>query len=223
MRSSIRATARKRCCCSSRARWQSRAFARRLLDWESLAWPMLALFVLVPAGTASMLADPPMAGLEWLSWIAFFAAGVVGLRALREPASPGLAIAHVAWLATLAIVLGLELHARAVAAGLGHTRGRRWRGSCRLPPSTLLAWRRPSIGAWPLVDEWPHHATAFLAPSGVVLLLWWTLSLLHDGDPSPLAVSCRCSNPLELMQVAVLAMLFRALAQPRPTTAAASC
>jgi len=183
------------------------AFARRMLDWEALAWPMLAMFVLVPIGTASMLADPPMAWLEWMSWIAFFTAGIVGLRALREPASPGLAIAHVAWLATLAIVLALELHARAVAAGLGHTSWSAVAWVVPLATITLLAWRRPALGAWPLAEEWPNHSLAFFAPSSIVLLLWWTLSLLHDGDPSPLPF-VPLLNPLELIQVMVLAMLF---------------
>ncbi|HET7845203.1 MAG TPA: DUF2339 domain-containing protein [Xanthomonadales bacterium] len=182
-------------------------FARRLLAWEELAFPMIVLFAIVPLGTATMIGDPPMHALEWVAWGSFFVAGAIGLRALREPASAGLALSHIAWLATIAIVLGLELHARTVDAGLGYTAWSRASWIVPLAVITLLAWRRPAIGAWPVAAEWPAHSLGFFVPSSMALVAWWAISLLHDGDATPLAY-VPLLNPLEIAQVGVLALLF---------------
>ena len=184
------------------------ALARRQLDWDELSWPMLTLFVLLPLGTLSMFDDPPMDAMHVSAWLAVVAGGAYALRSLASPVvARGVSLAHIAWLVTLVVVAGIDLHSRTVAAGLAHTA---WSAVSWIVPlflAYLLAWRAPAIGAFPLADEWPRYSLRWFVPASMALVAWWLLSLLHDGDVAPLPY-LPLVNPLELAQLAVLALLF---------------
>ncbi|HVF33888.1 MAG TPA: DUF2339 domain-containing protein [Candidatus Saccharimonadia bacterium] len=184
------------------------AVLRRALGWQMLGWPIAAAVLLgIPLALATHarlgrpLAHP--AGFGWLAW---FAAGAFGAYVLRGESFRRAAATHIALLATLALVAGLEL--RALALSLEPPLGEGWTlAAFGLPLALLLSatWRTRAA-RWPLADGFERHAKAWYALAGTALAGLWTLSLWSDGDTAPL-VFVPLLNPLELAQLAVLALL----------------
>jgi uncharacterized membrane protein len=178
------------------------------LPWPRLAWPMqlallcgllLALFTAFDGGA-------PLRGSATLTWPAFLVAGVLALAVMRTPLARGISIGHVIWLSTVACVAGLELQQHVADATVP---GASWRAvAVMLPLAVLLwaSWRRPGLAALPLADHFPTYRRRWFAPASTALLLWWTLSLWHPGDATPLPY-LPVLNPLELAQLGVLLLL----------------
>jgi uncharacterized membrane protein len=185
------------------------AWLRRRLPWPRLAWPLLLAFAaaLTIAVVLVTLDDAPLREWRAIAWAAWLAAALGALASLRHPLARGVSLAHVALLATLALLLGVELHhglAAVTAAGTGWTRL-----GLVLPLALLTwaSWRRPRLATFPLQDVFARYRLRWFAPASIALLLWWQLSLWHAGDAWPLPY-LPLLNPLELAQFGVLALLL---------------
>jgi uncharacterized membrane protein len=181
---------------------------RVMLPWPRLAWPLHAALLaglLLAIAVAFDDGVPLTASAAW-TWPLYLVAGLAALAAMRTPLARGVSIAHVLWLATLACVAGLELQHH-VAAWTAPAAS--WRAVAVMLPLALLlwaGWRRPALAGWPLAALFPRYRLRWFAPASTALLLWWTLSLWHPGDATPLPY-LPLLNPLELAQLGVLLLL----------------
>ena len=192
--------------------------ARPLLRWPRLGWVVLYVaLLLVPFALAS--GDGlEQSALRWPAaayWLALLLAVLFGLSRLRAPLQRGLSLGHVAWLWSVAIVLGLGLAQESWREqGLGEG----WQLAALVLPLLLLllaTWRRPGLATWPLSAEFPHYRWRWWGPALGVLAIGWALSQASAGGAAPLPW-VPLLNPLELLQLAGLLLALRlALAQPR--------
>ncbi|HET9483561.1 MAG TPA: DUF2339 domain-containing protein, partial [Xanthomonadales bacterium] len=186
------------------------AALRRTLDWSKLAWPIAAVAlagVPVAAGLQDALGRPFGDGAPW-AWLAWLVALVLGLVALRVAPGRRLAAAHVGVLATVALVAGLE--ARALALSMQPPLGEGWYVTAFGVPLALLLFAtwRSTAARWPLAAPFPGYARTWYGLAAAALSLLWLLSLWSDGNAAPLPF-VPLLNPLELAQVATLALLAR--------------
>jgi uncharacterized membrane protein len=178
------------------------------LPWPRLAWPMqLALFCgLLLALYTAYDGGAALRGGAAFTWPLFLAAGALALAAMRAPLARGISVGHVLWLATIACIAGLELQQLVADATVA---GTSWRAvAVMLPLAVLLwaSWRLPELAARPLADHFAVYRRRWFAPASTALLVWWTLSLWHPGDATPLPY-LPVVNPLELAQLALLLLL----------------
>lgn len=182
---------------------------RRWLHWPRPGWNVLLALLLSLPLAAWTDAHTPSA-LHWPllgCWLAWLVAAWLGLASLRQPRQRGLAVAHLAFLATLALAAGLALDEAAGRAGLG----RDWRylaGFLPLLGLVFATWHWPRVGAFSLASEFPGHARVWFVLAGLVFALAWFESLWLPGDGAPLAY-LPLINPLELAQLAGLVLAIR--------------
>ena len=180
------------------------AALRQALRWPRFGWmvPAAALaglpLVAITLWDFSSALRAPIAG--W--WVVWFMAMAFGLWCLREPRQRGLSVAHVAVLATAALLYGASLHFEAAVLQLDDG----WRFVAAIAPLVLLlalTWRLPQIGAQPLAEEFPHYRLRWFVPAGVALAVAWVAALAERGGSAPLPF-VPLINPVELFQLAVL-------------------
>ena len=190
---------------------------RRWLRWPRLGWNvLLALLCSLPLALASQpearsALEWPLAGF-WLAWVG---AALAALAWLREPVQRGLGVAHVLFLATLALAYGFALQQLTQDAGLGAD----WVFMATLLPLVVLlglTWRWPAAGAFPLAREFADYANVWFVLAGIVLALAWFQSLFLSGDSAPLAFM-PLLNPAELPQLVGLLVLAYGMGHQRAT------
>lgn len=182
---------------------------------RALAWTAtLALAAALPLALAQADAHAyPLAGIGLLAWGVFALAGWRMLIALREDAATIAALAHAAWLLAWPLAVGLSLQHGASQLMLGDG----WRfAAAALPGLVVMAglqWRPRWIAA-PLADRFEAWRGSLQLLFAALLALGWIGALWQAGDSSPLPWLALL-NPLDLLQVMVLAVLAAWLATAR--------
>ena len=190
------------------------ALLRSVLRWPRLGWNVIAglamgFLLAAPIQESGKALEAPYA----LAWLAWFAVGVFALWRLREPVQRGISAAHIALLATVALLYGLALndaastHAfvDASAGGVG-VPGRDWIFFALFLPLIVLViftTKLPKLGTFPLADLFPRYSLRWHVPAAFALGLGWLASLTLSGDVAPLPF-VPLLNPAELAQIAGL-------------------
>ncbi|MBD8527719.1 DUF2339 domain-containing protein [Pseudomarimonas arenosa] len=203
--------------------WGVGVWASRQLRWPDIGLlsVMCAVFGLLWA-LSGVDRGPLSAPLLWL-WPMFLITTLVTLRWLLLPGTPWLAVAHLSLLGSLALVLGSDVFARLEQVdGLSHD----WAVIIGWLPTVALLWGaafKPTVVGQPVAERFEQYRLAGLALAGAALGLFWLTSLGQAGDASPLPF-VPLINPLELMQLGLLALAFLVLRQQglplRPVLAA---
>jgi uncharacterized membrane protein len=184
------------------------ALLRGLLGWARLGWAaVFALLASVPLALLSnaISADGPLAIPEGPVWLAWLVAALFALRRLGWPQQSGLAWGHIAFLATLAIVLGGQGW-----ASTSQSLDSGWSDAAAVLPLLVLAWagwRMPELAGWPLGELFPDYANRWLALALPALGVLWLLGQAAAGNAEPLPF-VPLFNPLELVQLLILLLLW---------------
>ncbi|MGO1071925.1 DUF2339 domain-containing protein [Lysobacter sp. CA199] len=189
-------------------------------DWKALSLTAMVGFA-VALPLAVLQADAhryPFAHWGWVAWALYAGLGWRSLANLRERAGPELALAHLAWLWSWALVLGVTLfrllrlskHDGIAAFGSG------WSTAALLLPvlamAALTLWR-PSIVGRPLQQRFAQWSAVAMTSFMVVLVGVLALSLFTPANPHPL-MWIPLLNPMSLLQWATLLLLGFWLASP---------
>ena len=186
------------------------AVLRGVLRWPRLGWNVVGIAVLgLPLAIASQVdAESALRMPALLPWLVWFGVLLFGLWRLREPEQRGISLAHVATLASAALLYGMGL---ADVASRQVELGNAWLFLAAIAPLLLLfvaTWRLPVVGALPLADRFPRYAMRWFVPAGIALGFAWIVSLGHSGDSQPLPY-IPLLNPIELFQLAFLLVAGR--------------
>jgi hypothetical protein len=162
----------------------------------------------------------PFTGWGLAAFAAYAIAGLFALPALGERDDSTPAIAHIGWLWTWTCVVAVGLHRLAD----DHALGDGWRGALATLP-LLAAWAlallRPRWIAPPLQGRFATWRGALLLGHVVVATCVFCALLPHEGASAPLPW-LPLLNPVELVQLGLLACLARWLADhDAPTELAA--
>jgi uncharacterized membrane protein len=189
------------------------AVLRAPLRWPRLdgvlAVGALGALLLVPFAQAEF--GQPLDRATLAGWSALALALVFALWRTRAEPGRALALAHLAFLWTLAAAIGLqvvEATERGIADGAQLADG--WRFLARVAPlalMTLVVWRRPAIATWPRAHAFAGYRWGWYAPAMLILATAWLAGLLSPGDSAPL-VYVPLLNPLELALLGTGALLF---------------
>jgi hypothetical protein len=185
------------------------AWVRRRWDWSRIG----GLAIAVQAGALVMalvgLQEEMFAGIRLAAWPVWAAVTALTLHWLAQPWQRGLSWGHVLVLTIVSAAAGIEfgqgvdslLQREGIWAGL----------AALLPLSLLFAFALPprTTSGWPLHARFPEYRWRWLLPAGAALAIAWLLSLWSRGVAAPLPF-IPLLNPLELAQLAVLALLLRA-------------
>jgi uncharacterized membrane protein len=150
--------------------------------------------------------DAPLAAPTLGAWAVFALGVLAGLFSARRKRDAGQAVAHLAWLWTIAFAATLQ--APAFAQGQSLAQG--WRFMALVAPLALLTlglWRRPQWLAWPRADSVDDYQAGWFIPAILLLAGAFVVGLFLHGDAAPLAYF-PVLNPLELALVAVGALVF---------------
>src|SRR4249919_613367 len=184
------------------------ALLRGKLSWPRLNW-MIALGSLL--GLVSVFAadddyGSPLAPTTLLAWLAYALAVLWALWSAAGARARSLALAHLAWLWTLALAASMQMkdivEANALAQG--------WEFLAVIAPVALMTlglWRRPALLAWPRAEAFASYRLGWF---GLALpLIGWAfvVGLFLDGNSSPLAY-LPLLNPLELALLALAALAY---------------
>ncbi|WND81705.1 DUF2339 domain-containing protein [Lysobacter capsici] len=160
----------------------------------------------------------PFAALGWLAWALYAAFGGRCLLNLRERAGGELAVAHLGWLWSWALVLGLSLFRllrMSVDDGVANF-GSGWTASALLLPILIMAaltlWR-PNLIAQPLTARFAQWRSVAMALFVAALVAVIALALTTPANPHPL-MWLPVINPLSLLQLATLVVVGAWLASP---------
>jgi uncharacterized membrane protein len=182
-----------------------------------LRWPRLdgaiaacALGGLLLVPCAQVEFGQPLDRATLAGWSALAPALVFALWRTRAEPGRALALAHLAFLWTLAAAIGLQVvegTERSIAGDARLADG--WRFLARVAPlalMTLVVWRRPAIATWPRAQAFKGYRWGWYAPALLVLATAWLAGLLSPGDSAPL-VYVPLLNPLELALLGTGALL----------------
>lgn len=199
--------------------WLTAEVQRRVEEFPAFGGTAaLALLIGLPfAMVQSATHEHPFAHGGALAWLLFAVAGWRTLACLRETGLPVRLAAHGGWWWSwvAAIALGaFHLVYRDSYAGAAYVPGMGdgWRIVALGLPVLLFAAAlrlRPSLLARPLAQGFDDYRRVLMASAAVVLAFGWLLSLLFPGDSDPLPW-VTVLNPLELFQLAALALLAQA-------------
>lgn len=160
----------------------------------------------------------PFAALGWLAWALYAVFGGRSLLNLRERAGGELAVAHLGWLWSWALVLGLSLFRllrMSVDDGVANF-GSGWTASALLLPILIMAaltlWR-PNLIAQPLAARFGQWRSVAMTLFVAALVAVIALALLTPANPHPL-MWLPVLNPLSLLQLATLVVVGAWLASP---------
>ena len=197
-------------------------WAWRRFQWPPYQWPVLLGFALGPvlALLTQALNGATLEANGWLAWLFWLAGAWSVLALVREPRMRGLAFAHVFYLATLALVLGLEGE---YLARVTFALGDGWRVTLAVVPLlalTLGTFRVPALAAAPLAAEFEGYRRGWFVLALMALMAWWLVSLANDGGAYPLGY-LPLLNPVELCEIGalllVLALVRAGIVAPEPT------
>ncbi len=155
----------------------------------------------------------PFAGHGAWAWAVFAALGVRSLICLRAGSGRVAGLAQLAWWLLWPTVVSLL----AWHVGARFTLAEGWVGMLLALPWLLLAVLSMYRWAWlsrPLGAAFDRYRTALQLAVFAVLGLWWLTSLSTAGSAAPLPWIV-VLNPLELAEIAVLALLAMRLRQNR--------
>lgn len=155
----------------------------------------------------------PFAGHGAWAWAVFAALGVRSLICLRAGSGRVAGLAQLAWWLLWPTVVSLL----AWHVGARFTLAEGWVGMLLALPWLLLAVLSMYRWAWlsrPLGAAFDRYRTALQLAVFAVLGLWWLTSLSSAGSAAPLPWIV-VFNPLELAEIAVLALLAMRLRQNR--------
>ncbi|MEG1679437.1 MAG: DUF2339 domain-containing protein, partial [Stenotrophomonas sp.] len=153
----------------------------------------------------------PFAGYGAIAWAVFAALGVRSLLCLRAGSGTVAGLAQLAWWLLWPTVLSLL----AWHIGDRFNLAEGWVGMLLALPWLLLAVLSMYRWAWlsqPLGKAFDRYRTALQLAVFAVLGLWWLTSLASAGSAAPLPWIV-VFNPLELAEIAVLALLAMRLRQ----------
>jgi uncharacterized membrane protein len=181
----------------------------RRLDWRDCRFPAAASFGVAPFFIAltTDLHDGPLENWSALAWAFWLAAA---LRSLADLAGAEIAMTrllHVAFLWTVALVLGTE---GGVLVERHFGLASIWVALAGFGPIALLFWlvmRRLAPARWPLGVEAEVHRHVLLGSLAFVMGSAALLGLVNEGDPAPLSY-VPVLNPLELAQLGYLLLLL---------------
>jgi uncharacterized membrane protein len=183
-------------------RWPARA----------LAWTVVAaLAAALPLAIAQdMVHAHPFGGYGLAAWLLVALAGWRSLRCLRDQPGGALAFAHSAWLWSWPLAVGLFLDEIAERSGLGSG----WRlaafGLPWLIVAALVQWREHLV-ATPTAERFAQWRNPLQASFVLALAIAAVFALMAPGDSTPLPW-LPVLNPLDLAQLAVLALVLKWLA-----------
>jgi uncharacterized membrane protein len=190
------------------------ALAYRWMRQNALAWTAaLALAAGIALTFVFAAANVrPFAGWALVAFAAYAVVGALILRELRNAPTTVLRVAHPGWIWTWTFAIALALYRFARDAELADG----WADAVTLLP-LLAAWmltllRREWI-APPLVARFDSYRNLIMGSQALLGVTAFTLLLLHDGDTAPLPF-VPLLNPIELVQLAILACTFRWLTDP---------
>jgi uncharacterized membrane protein len=190
------------------------AAAWRWMQRGALAWTAavaLALGVVFVFAFADLGARP-FAGWGLAAFAAYAVIGFLTLMELRAASDAPLRIAHLGWLWTWTLAVGLAL--RQIAGDFALAEG--WRDALPLLPligAWLLALRKPALIAPPLAARFDAYRSYVTASQAFVAIVAFALLLLNAGTTMPLPY-VPILNPIELVQLAILLCAARWLADP---------
>lgn len=188
--------------------------AWRWMQHTALAWTAalaVALGIVLVFAFADAGARPFM-GWGLAAFAAYAVIGFLTLIELRTALELPLRIAHLGWLWTWTLALGLAL--RQIAGDYALAPG--WREAMTLLPligAWLLALSKPALIAPPLAARFAAYLSYLTASQAFVAALAFALLLLHAGETTPLAY-VPILNPTELVQIAILLCTAHWLADP---------
>jgi uncharacterized membrane protein len=191
--------------------WIAAEFHRRA-PARALAWTVVAaLATALPlAIVQTMEHRHPFFDLGVVAWALYALAGWRSLRCLREDAETATAFAHSAWLWAWPLAVGLFLHYLANDARLGEG----WHLAAFALPwlvvTALVQWW-PRLVSTPLAEHFEHWRGPLQASFVVSLVIAAAGALFVAGDSQPLPW-VPVLNPLDLTQLAVLALVLKWLA-----------
>lgn len=219
--------------------WIAAELRRRFDDMSALGGiAAMALLLGVPFAMAQSADHAyPFRELGAVAWALYAVLGWRALTCLRGTVTGVRLVAHGGWFWSWVTTLALAAFhlvyrsgrnttdfdaASFDAASVVHqTMGEGWRMLALGLPVLVFAallQLRPSLLAPPLARGFEDYRKPLLASAWIVLTLFWTLSLFFPGDSAPLPwVSLL--NPLELLQMAALALLAQGVWASRGTQA----
>jgi uncharacterized membrane protein len=154
----------------------------------------------------------PYAGWGLVAFAAYAAAGYFSLHLLRESRAPLPAFAHIGWLWTWTLALALSIRQIAIDSPLGAG----WLDALTALPllaGWAIALQRPAWVARPLATHFPGYRGVLLVLQAVVAACAFLSLLGHEGGSAPLPF-VPLLNPVELVQLGLLACAARWLADP---------
>ncbi|KRD77552.1 DUF2339 domain-containing protein [Lysobacter sp. Root983] len=190
------------------------AEAYRRLPTRALSWTVaLGLAAALPLALVQETAHlHPFAGYGLAAWLVYALAGLRALRCLRDRAGAELAFAHAAWLWAWPLAASLSLHEFVGRATVGDG----WTWAALALPFLLMAaalqWR-PEAVAPPLSERFRQWRGVVQGSFVFALALGAIVVLGQPGGSAPLPW-VPLLNPLDLIQLAVLALFAFWLASP---------
>lgn len=171
----------------------------------------VALALGIPAALLLPFAhDHPFGGYGGAAWLVYAALGWRSLICLRDTGTGVRLVAHGGWLWSWVVAIAVTALHFAGEADMGD--GWMWVG-VGLPALAFAALLqlRPALLAPPLAyagdhDGFNDYRRALLASAWLVLGMSWGVSLFFPGESTPLPW-ITLLNPLELLQIATLALL----------------
>ncbi len=176
-------------------RWMQRA----AVAWTAaIAIALGVLFVFAFADTGAR----PFAGWGLAAFAAYGVVGFLALMELRTASDVPLRIAHLGWLWTWTLAVGLAL--RQIGGDYALAEG--WRDAMTLLPligAWFVALRKPSLLAPPLGARFGTYRNYLTSSQALVAIVAFALLLLNAGETTPIAY-VPILNPIELAQLAIL-------------------
>jgi uncharacterized membrane protein len=174
----------------------------------ALAWTVAALLWLcLPLGTVLAIDAQIFAGWNLIAPLAIAVFGWRSLACLRDRADAALATAHLGWLWSAMVILGLSL--RRFGADIEFGSG--WQIAMLALPLLLVqvtALHKPAWLAWPVADAFSGYRSILLGSQAGALVLLMLAGLCMAGSSAPLAF-IPVLNPLELFLLGGLMVLAR--------------
>jgi uncharacterized membrane protein len=154
----------------------------------------------------------PFVGWGLAAFASYAVIGFVTLRELRDGSDAPLHIAHLGWIWTWTLALGLALRQLADEAALAAG----WRDALTLIPLLvvwMLALLRPAWIASPLAARFETWRAFLTGSEALVAIIAFAALLLRAGETAPLPY-VPLLNPIELVQIGILLCGARWLADP---------
>jgi uncharacterized membrane protein len=149
----------------------------------------------------------PFAQWGAAAWLLYAALGWRSLICLRGAGAAIRGLAHSGWWWSWAVAVMCVLHELAQNSSLGNG----WLAATTGVPLLVFAGLlqlRPALLAPPLADGFDAYRKPLRISAQLALALFWVISLLFPGDSAPLPWVA-LFNPLELLQLAALALVAR--------------